>query len=115
PGGGSGRIIQTFQRWNNLQRDNAAAITIPGPQGALPTVRYLAMAQGAQETEAFIWASKALESDRLPQGANRNQAQELLDAWRNLRVVDPKIMAGDNEFEVLNALYGFAGFAQGQR
>ncbi|TVR10725.1 MAG: hypothetical protein EA401_12045 [Planctomycetota bacterium] len=115
PGGGSGRIIQTFQRWNNLQRDNAPAITAPGPEGALPTVRYLAMAQGAQETEAFIWASKALQAGRLPQGANRNQARELLDAWRNLRVVDPEIMAGENEFEVLTALYGFAGFAQGQR
>lgn len=115
PSGGNGRLMQRFQAWNNLQRDNAAAIVAPGPEGALPTVRYLAMAQGAQETEAFIWASKALQAGHLPQGANRNQAQELLDAWRNIRAVDPKIMADEKEFEILSGLYGFAAFAQGQR
>ena len=73
------------------------------------------MVQGAQETEAFILASMALEAGRLPQGANRSQARELLDAWRKIRTVDPEIMRDENEFEILGGLYGFAGFAQGQR
>ncbi len=41
-------------KYSRLDRGNARAITVPGPAGALSTIRLELLAEGAQETEARI-------------------------------------------------------------
>ena len=46
--------------WGNLYRNKVRAMSAPGPDGALPTVRFEMMRQGAQDTEVRIYLESLL-------------------------------------------------------
>ncbi|MCC5850115.1 MAG: hypothetical protein JJU29_18680 [Verrucomicrobia bacterium] len=89
PVDGERRLLKRFSRWHNLQRVTAPAITIPGPEGALPTVRYLNLWEGLQENEAAILIEKTLaeRGDTLTE-EQREKAEEILNAWRDTRKME---------------------------
>jgi hypothetical protein len=63
PGGTKRRVLGRYHPWINLMRDNPRAITAPGPEGALPTVRYQMLREGIQECEARIYIERALSDE----------------------------------------------------
>lgn len=111
PGRGEGRLLKRFARWHNLQRFTAPALTVPGPAGALPTIRFLCFEQGAQETEAAIVIEQAMGNGGLPEDVTGSAAGEILRAWRQLRVVadPPRNTDPEVEQKALRALYELAG------
>ncbi|MBI5726101.1 MAG: hypothetical protein HZA50_19230 [Planctomycetes bacterium] len=66
----------------NLMRSNPRAIAAPGPDGAIPTVRFEMLREGIQETEARIFIEKAITdpkiSARVPP-ALAKKCHEMLD------------------------------------
>lgn len=86
PAGGQGRLLKRFERWHNLQRFTAPAITVPGPEGALPTARYLNLWEGIQENEAALLIEKTLaERGETFTEEQREMATNTLRAWREAR------------------------------
>lgn len=86
PAGGQGRLLKRFERWHNLQRFTAPAITVPGPQGALPTARYLNLWEGIQENEAALLIEKTMaERGETFTEEQREMATNTLRAWREAR------------------------------
>ncbi|NQU21271.1 MAG: hypothetical protein HQ567_08315 [Candidatus Nealsonbacteria bacterium] len=73
-----------------LYKSNPMAITTPGPEGALPTVRFQMLREGVQETEVRIFLVQSL--DRLPE-PRRQQLRRLLDEWVGARRV-ARVLSG---------------------
>lgn len=89
PTEGQRSLLKRFSHWHNLQRFTAPSITVPGPEGAIPTARYLNLWEGLQENEAALLIEKTLaeRSDHIPADLRR-EAQDVLDKWREARGVD---------------------------
>lgn len=68
-GRGSGALITRYSTSNvldiNLMRDNPRTLTAPGPDGALPTVRFQMFREGAYIAEARLQIENALRNDAL--------------------------------------------------
>jgi hypothetical protein len=63
-----------------LTRGTPRAVTVPGPDGAVATVRFQMLREGVQECEARIQIEKALLADKLdPQ--TRKAVEDFLLAW----------------------------------
>jgi len=56
-------LIGAHERWNKLYRRNPRALTLPGPDGPLPTVQYQMFREGVQEAEARIFVARVLYED----------------------------------------------------
>ena len=60
---GARRMVHGTGGWGNLYRHKVRALLAPGPEGALPTVRFEMMRQGLQDTEARIYLERALRDE----------------------------------------------------
>lgn len=83
-----GNQVPTLTRFRNnlhrLWRGNPVAITAPGPDGAVATVRYEMLREGYQEAEARIILERALRSDKLS-SARKAEIREFLKEWFSTR------------------------------
>ncbi|TVR15106.1 MAG: hypothetical protein EA401_03370 [Planctomycetota bacterium] len=112
PDGSSGRLLKRFSRWGNLQRDTAPALTAVGPEGALPTSRYLALWQGIQETEARILTEIGESGAASPENLSRQELSRIREQWWALRKVDELPPDLDAEHQALKQLYDAAAAVQ---
>lgn len=79
-------ILKRFHRWHNLQRHTAPAITAAGPQGALPTVRYINLWEGIQENEARLLLEATMaQADNGDAPESHAGYTDVLDAWKAVR------------------------------
>jgi hypothetical protein len=84
-GGGSRQTTSLYVRypesaWNQLNMTNALlAFTAPGPDGAIPTVRFEALREGYQEAEAWLTVRRALDGGKV-NGELAARCKKLLSA-----------------------------------
>jgi hypothetical protein len=106
-----------FSKHFRLVRGNPRSVTIPGPKGALATIRYEMLREGAQDAEARIVLEEALTSGRLTGPLKAEVGEALLD-WHGIwkRVEGDKTplaaFAGQKWQERARLLYQLAGKVQ---
>lgn len=116
-------LLKRFHRWHNLQRDTAPAITAAGPEGALPTVRYLNLWEGIQENEARLLVEATMAQVDNGNAPESDEAYRgVLDAWKAVRRAnrgrwsnpddDPDVT--DDGVERVFALFEAAAAIQGE-
>ncbi|MCH8475691.1 MAG: hypothetical protein LAT55_10740 [Opitutales bacterium] len=101
--------------WFRLWRHNPSSIVAPGPNGAIPTVRFEMLREGAQEAEARILLERALASGSLS-SERRREIEEFLPDWIGQRyyVGGSRSYTPDtteNWYDLIARLYELAGQA----
>ena len=109
PSGQERTLIKRFARWHNLQRSNPTSLVAPGPEGALPTLRYLNMLEGIQENEARLLIEQALAG-----GRSHPSADKAVAAWKEAVPIHKKnpMPVPETYLQIIFELYDAAGDLQ---
>ncbi len=102
--------------WGQLYLGNSTAYVLaPGPEGALPTVRFEMIRQGAQDMEARVYLEKALLDDalraRMGEDLARRCQQMLDDRLRAILIGRTSWLLFSDGQERLERLYALTGEA----
>ena len=95
-GGRRGSVLAKYVGFGNIIPHRPMAITVPGPDGAVPTVQFEMMREGIQAAEAMLFLREVLADEALRSRAGpalaercRTAIQGLVDALESGRRVHP--------------------------
>ncbi len=117
PDAGRRRMVHGTGGWGNLYRHKVRSIAVPGPEGALPTVRFEMMREGLQDTEARIFLERQLSREGFVDVLGEDLLEEVRDlvgtewAVRNARA-GHNFTPGTGWESRLRRLYAAAALAQ---
>lgn len=119
PDRGARRMVQGAGGWGRLYRNKVRAVAAPGPDGALPTVRFEMLRQGFQDTEARIYLERILVDEEklaLMDTAFEQEVRDLVRAevlYRDLDSYPPFVWTAGKDWQWrLDRLYTLAAEAQ---
>ncbi len=110
-------MVHGSSGWGNLYRHKVRALSVPGTDGALPTVRFEMLREGLQDTEARIFLERALVNSETRQVLGEDlfaEVQALVATEWNVRnsQANEQFTAGTDWFDRLDRLYAVAALAQ---
>jgi hypothetical protein len=83
----SGQMRSSWMRQNNawfrLVRSNTGELTVPGPDGAAPSLRFAQIREGQQEAEARITLERVIRERKSP--SLEREIREFLSDWNQTR------------------------------